>query len=311
LREAIFDLVTAQQPMTVRQVFYRGVGFGLWNKTEADYKNVVCRLLADMRRDGDIPYTWIADGTRWMRKPTTFDSMQAALQNTAATYRRSLWSSQDTYVEVWLEKEALAGVIVDVTDPWDVPLMVTRGYPSLSFLYTAAETIKAYTTTQVPPGEGKPSELKTAIDEVLTSLSERYGWDPNEPPTFPRQNKSVRILYLGDRDPSGDDIARNVAQQLEDMSECAIDFVRVAVTAEQVDEYQLPLRPTKASDSRTRSWSGDGSVEVDAIEPDSLRQLVIDEIESCIDQHELEVVLAAEAEERATVRRLVEREFVA
>ncbi|MDP9334304.1 MAG: hypothetical protein M3Q30_13500 [Actinomycetota bacterium] len=295
LRAAMFDIVDTQKPMTVRQVFYRGVGFGLWDKTEADYKNVVCRVLADMRRDREIPYTWIADGTRWMRKPRTFSSLESALRNTAATYRRALWDHQDMYVEVWLEKEALAGVIVEATDPWDVPLMVTRGYPSLSFLHSASETIRAKARPRSTLSRAELGDLIDAGDTaaILRETGERL----------------VRVLYLGDRDPSGDDIARNVAEQLEDMSDVAIEFVRVAVTAEQVETFGLPTRPTKRSDSRTRGWDGAGSVEVDAIEPDMLRELVGSEIEACIDQHDLDTVLVAEADEREIVRRIVAREF--
>jgi hypothetical protein len=296
LRVALYHVVEAQQPMTVRQVFYRGVGFGLWPKTETAYKNIVCRLLGDMRREGLIPYSWIADSTRWMRKPRTFSSMQDALEHTAKTYRRALWQDQDTYLEVWLEKEALAGVVFEVTDPWDVPLMVTRGYPSLSFLWSAAETIKAQSMTERPIDVG----FESLLDELPAAMRGL---------SYDQQTKDVRILYIGDRDPSGDDIARNVAEQLEDMSECYIDFVRVAVTAEQVDEYDLPTRPTKRTDTRTAKWDGNGSVEVDAIEPDVLRDLIVAEIEGCIDERELDIIRAVEAEEREMARRMVEREF--
>jgi hypothetical protein len=76
-----------------------------------------------------------------MRKPRTFSSVSDALKRTAELYRRALWDEQKVYVEVWLEKDALAGVLYPITSEWDVPLMVTRGYPSLSFLYEAAEQI--------------------------------------------------------------------------------------------------------------------------------------------------------------------------
>lgn len=79
--------------------------------------------------------------TRWMRKPRSHSSLEAMLKYSAEAYRRSVWDNQDCYVEVWLEKDALAGVLYDITSAWDVPLMVTRGYPSLSFLYSAAEVI--------------------------------------------------------------------------------------------------------------------------------------------------------------------------
>jgi hypothetical protein len=94
-----------------------------------------------MRVAGTIPYGWIADSTRWQRKPRTFDSLEDALRITAETYRRALWAAQGVYVEVWLEKDALAGVIYEETARYDVPLMVTRGYPSITYLYEAAQEI--------------------------------------------------------------------------------------------------------------------------------------------------------------------------
>jgi hypothetical protein len=72
-----------------------------------------------MRREGQIPYHWLADATRWMRRPITYSSAEGALQRTAETYRRALWDESDIAVELWSEKEALAGVLVDVTDRWD------------------------------------------------------------------------------------------------------------------------------------------------------------------------------------------------
>ena len=142
IRSAMFEALETDHPMTVRQVFYRMVSDQVIEKTEAEY-NTVCRLLATMRRTGDVPFDWLADATRWMRKPTTHSSMERMLHRTVQTYRRAIWDEQDAYVEIWLEKDALAGVLYDVTWEWDVPLMVTRGYPSLSFLYSAAEAIAA------------------------------------------------------------------------------------------------------------------------------------------------------------------------
>src|SRR6185295_6764294 len=112
-------------------------------KTEAQYKNTICRLLGLMRRERVIPFGRIADNTQWMRKPRTYSTFESALERTAETYRRALWDNQADYVEVWLEKDALAGVLYEETESWDVPLMVTRGYPSISYLYEAAESIAA------------------------------------------------------------------------------------------------------------------------------------------------------------------------
>jgi hypothetical protein len=170
IREVITSTLAEDNPMTVRQVFYALTTKGVIAKTEAEYKNTVCRLLAEMRRSGELPYEWLADATRWMRKPTTYSSAEQALRNTASTYRRALWDGHPDCVEIWLEKEALAGVLVDVTAEWDVPLMVTRGYPSMSFLHSAAEAIKA------------------RADD----------------------GQHTRIYYFGDRDPSGVDIDRAI-----------------------------------------------------------------------------------------------------
>ena len=141
LKAVIYHLVRDEKPMTVRQIFYRLVSRGIIRKDESEYKNVVCRLTAEMRKDGDLPFTWIADNTRWMRKPTTDHNLKSALKRTAEAYRRCVWDNMNCYVEIWLEKEALAGVVYDVTDVYDVPLMVTRGYSSLSFLYSAGSML--------------------------------------------------------------------------------------------------------------------------------------------------------------------------
>ena len=128
-------------PMTVRQMFYRLVSVGALPKMEKSYRKVAYHLLK-MRRQGVLPYDFISDNTRWMRKPKTYDSVDQMLESAAASYRRSLWTDQKNYVEVWVEKDALAGVFSEVTTEYDVPLMVTRGFPSETFQHEASEVIK-------------------------------------------------------------------------------------------------------------------------------------------------------------------------
>src|SRR3954452_25303406 len=139
-RQDLYDIIVDMQPMTVRQVFYQATVRNLIEKSEAGYAKVQTDLV-QMRRGGDLPYEWLADNTRWQRKPRTFDTVQHALDETARFYRKALWSDVGAYVELWLEKDALSGVILPVTSMYDVPLMVARGYASLSFLHTAAEYI--------------------------------------------------------------------------------------------------------------------------------------------------------------------------
>jgi hypothetical protein len=237
-----------------------------------------------------------------MRKPRTFSSMEAALKNTASTYRRQVWDNQNTYVEVWLEKEALAGVLVDITSEYDVPLMVTRGYPSVSFLHEAAEAIAAAAGVQsfggwlaeVAKAKEGGTDTMAAIDKV--GLGVFLG-------------KDVVIYYLGDHDPSGVDIPRNVEHRLNEFADAFIDFRRVAVTEDQIAEFDLPTRPTKRTDTRAKNWEG-GSVELDAIPVEDLRALVRDCIEEHVDQDQLDQLQTVEAEEREVLRRLMSREFV-
>lgn len=139
-RRALIELVDSLRPATVRQVFYAASVRGLVEKSEEGYGKVQNDLTL-LRKGGRLPYGWLADSTRWQRKPRTFGSIQQALEDTAQLYRRALWNDADEYVEIWLEKDALAGVIYPVTGKYDVPLMVARGYASLSFLYSAAEFI--------------------------------------------------------------------------------------------------------------------------------------------------------------------------
>jgi hypothetical protein len=142
IEAAIYDVLEADHPQTVRGLFYQLVSRGVVPKTEAAYKATVGRLSVRMRRAGRLPYMWIADETRWMRKPRSYTGLEAALKRTAETYRRALWADLPIYVEVWCEKDARAGVIFEETEVYDVPLMVTRGFSSLAFLYSAAEDIK-------------------------------------------------------------------------------------------------------------------------------------------------------------------------
>ena len=212
------------RPMTVRQVFYQATVAGIVEKSEAGYNKVQTDLV-QMRKAGELPYAWLADNTRWQRKPRTFDSVEQALQDTAQFYRKSLWADADCYVEIWLEKDALAGVVYPVTDLYDVPLMVARGYASLSFLHSAAEYIS---DLDVPTyiyhfGDFDPSGVNAGekIEETLREMApdaeihfERIAvtpeqiemWDlPTRPTKTTRQPVEGlrRHLRRARRDPAG------------------------------------------------------------------------------------------------------------
>jgi hypothetical protein len=164
------------------------------------------------------------------------------------------------YVEIWIEKDALAGVLLEETKVYDVPLMVARGYSSLSFLHAAAMAIKA---------RGKPAH----------------------------------IYHFGDLDPSGVDAARDIEAKLRRYApDAEIHFERPAVTRSQVEEWDLPTRPTKQTDTRAKKFNGT-SVELDAIPADKLRQLVRECIERHVDQHQFEILKVAEESERDLLKK--------
>lgn len=177
-------------------------------------------------------------------------------------YRRALWDDQSAYVEVWSEKDALTGVLYEVTGRWDVPLMVTRGFPSLSFLHSASETIHS-------------------------------------------QNKPIYIYDFGDHDPSGVLIPQKIEETLRELAPgIELHFERVAVTDEQIALWGLQTRPTKQTDSRSKNFEGE-SVEVDAIPPDTLRNLLNNLIESHVDEGSLAATIATEEAERATLDNII------
>src|SRR5262245_15831061 len=101
IREAILDLCREHQPLTVRQLYYRLVVAGTIDKTQAQYKNTVVRLCGLMREEGELPWDWIVDETRWMHKPDSYSSLVGALEEMQSHYRRDVWLRQDVYVEVW------------------------------------------------------------------------------------------------------------------------------------------------------------------------------------------------------------------
>jgi hypothetical protein len=138
--EDLIKIVEEGHPMSVRQVFYQATVRGLVDKSETGYGKIQ-RMLADLRRSNRLSWGWIADYTRWKRKPITHESIEKALEAAAQCYRRALWANVNAYVEVWIEKDALTGVLMPVTERYDVPLLSARGYASLSFLHSSAQYI--------------------------------------------------------------------------------------------------------------------------------------------------------------------------
>ncbi len=267
IREAVDDLTYEYEVMTVRQVFYALTVRGVVPKDEnAGYRPVQAQVLK-MRREGQLDWGFISDATRWMRKPKSYDSYEDALEATIRAYRRNLWRSQQIRIEVWLEKDALAGVVMEATVPWDVALMVSRGTSSATFLYEAAR------------------QASDASDEGI----------------------ATHIFTLYDLDAAGERCHRTVERGLREYAPNAAATVeRLGVTEGQVSKWELPTRPAKKTDPEAHKFAGE-AVELDAIPPDRLIALVEEAIENLVDAEAWRQEQLVEESEREILERMVAR----
>lgn len=236
-KNMLYMLVREGQPMSVRHAYYRSVVAGLVTKDESGY-NKVQRALAEMRLDGELPFSWISDNTRWMRKPTTYNSIEDALTRVARHYRRDLWTDADVQVEVWCESDSIAGVISDVTAKWDVPLMPVRGFSSLTFAHAAAASanrdgrglVVYYVGDLDPAGVEIENSLRGHLQTWLNVPSqwERIGvtWDQVEEHALPGTTPKKAFQY-----PQAVEAEALPAPLLRDLLEDAI--------VQHVDGHQL------------------------------------------------------------------------
>lgn len=261
---AIQNILAGEEgQITIRHLFYRLVGQYVIPKTEVAYKSL-CRHLSKWRRSGDIEYSAFADSTRWHIQDQTFDSMEEALANTVATYRRNLWATQPFYCEVWVEKDAMAAIVSETANGFGVPVFVARGFASLSSLYGAANTFK----------------------------------------TWRAAGKACFIYHLGDYDPSGVAAGESIRKAFADDFKVHVQLIRIAVTRQQIQDLSLPTRPVKMSDSRAARWTGGECVELDSMPPGEIRRLVETSITNLIDVRSWETLQQTERMEKETLARL-------
>jgi hypothetical protein len=271
VRAAIKAILKADHPQTVRQVFYQLVTRGVIEKTEAQYQSTVIRLLGEMRLDHGVPWGWITDESRQTQRTRTFDDAADALRNTAKFYRQSALAASDVYIEVWSEKQALAGIIWDEASDYDVPVVVSKGLPSLTQVY------------------GSFVRIKQAA----------------------KAGKHSYLYQFGDHDPTGCLIPRSLEARLLEFCikyGCPQPTVeRVALTKDQIRQFRLPMRPTKRDGNRhAKDFTGD-SVELDALPSRELRRLVRACIERHISPQELETLRAAEESERDIISQFADQ----
>lgn len=260
--DGLYAITREQQPTSIRFVFYRASHTGLSiPKSEGGYR-MVQRALLTMRRQGRLPWGWIVDNTRWMRKPTTWDSLDEMLADAAASYRRALWHEAPTLVEVWCESESIAGVLLPITERWDVPLFPIKGQTSDTFAYNAAMSYRGdprlVQVYYVGDHDAHGMEIATYLEAKLREHSDR---------------DDIRFTHLAC---TADQIEEfNLPRSIEPKRDSYID----------------------GRTGRRVRWHGP-DVQVEALDPHHLRSELDWWIRRHVDQHRLRMLLAVEESER-------------
>lgn len=230
--------------LTLRQLYYQLVSRDIIPNLQKEYAKL-SGLLVKGRMGGIVDWDAIEDRIRVPYIPYSVDGVDEAIEDTIRQYRLNRQEGQETYIELWVEKDALSGVLKRITKKYHIQLMVNRGYSSCSAMHDAFERL------EIQEDEGK---------------------------------KTV-ILYLGDHDPSGLDMIRDIKERLTEFG-VNPEVRQIGLTMKQIKKFNPPPNPTKVSDPRAKwylSEFGDTSWEVDALTPDVLHKLVKDNVEELID----------------------------
>ena len=256
INNVIADYQRQGYSLTLRQAYYQLVARAIIENNERSYKNVG-NLINDARLAGLIDWNAIEDRTRNLQKLPHWSSPKEIIESASYQYRKNVWEYQQYYVEVWVEKEALANVVGRVADELDVPYFCCRGYVSQSEMWSAAQRFRD---------------------------RQRHG-------------KTVVVIHLGDHDPSGIDMSRDIEERLMlfGVDEDMFLFRRIALNMEQIDLYNPPPNPAKLTDSRCGGYIekyGYESWELDALEPRVIHDLITTNVTEFWDYEEVKRVRA-------------------
>lgn len=275
--------------LTLRQLYYQFVAHdyfpdnrayrndgGKWKLDPDGTKNAepnyswLGDIVNDARLAGLIDWNAIEDRTRGIESLAHWSTPDEIVGATAEQYRIDKWKNQPNRVEVWIEKEALAGVFERTCKANDVPYLSCRGYTSQSEMWRAGQRLKSYV-------------------------------DAGQRPV---------ILHFGDHDPSGIDMTRDIRDRLELFTGGAVKLDRLALNMEQVEEHNPPPNPAKVTDSRAKGYIrefGGESWELDALEPALLEQLARDAILELRDNDQWEKDEEAERDARGNLKLVADR----
>jgi len=262
--------------LTLRQLYYQFVSRNLIANKQSEYKRLG-KIISNGRLAGLIDWDALEDRTRNLETHAFWSSPESIIQSAAQGYAENLWASQDFYVEAWIEKDALTGVIEPVCTEFRVPYFSCRGYASQSELFTAGERLKRQRV----------------------------------------RGKRALVLHLGDHDPSGIDMTRDIEARLSMFADgWDVEVRRLALNFDQVEQYDPPPNPLKEkadgslSDSRGNDYAeqfGDSSWELDALEPTVISDLIRTEIEGELDREGWDAALVQENDNRSVLDDIASR----
>jgi hypothetical protein len=228
-------------------------------------------LVSDARLAGLIDWNMIADRGRVRVRPSHWNDPADILVAAAQSFRIDKWENQDYFVMCMVEKQALEGVLIPVCRTLDIPFIANKGYSSSSSMY----------------------EIGKDLESLLNN------------------GKEVAILYLGDHDPSGIDMTRDVRDRLNmfALREIYQDVIvdRLALNYDQVEALNPPPNPAKETDARFDGYVeqfGDTCWELDAIEPTQLAEIVTEAVERYRDDDQWDQDVERETEMRAELNRM-------
>lgn len=232
--------------LTLRQLYYQFVSRDLVSNTVKSYKRLGS-IINDARLSGLVSWDAIEDRTRNLRSLATWDEPADIMDAVVKQYKIDMWDNQVYRPEVWIEKDALVGVIERVCNRYRVPFFACRGYNSQSEQWAAGR------------------RMLTHIENGQTPV----------------------VLHLGDHDPSGIDMTRDNMDRLSVFAEASVVVERLALNMDQVRQYKPPPNPAKSTDSRYEDYLenfGEESWELDALEPSIIEDLIESAITGFLDE---------------------------
>jgi hypothetical protein len=264
--------------VTLRQLYYQLVSRDIIPNEVKEYSKL-SKLLTNARYSGIIDWEAIEDRVRIPDTPSIFENIEDLIRTAIFSYKLDKWKGQDYYVELWTEKDALSSIISPLTKRYQITFCVNRGYTSASAIHDSFERIL---------GEKTRKGIKT--------------------------NKII-ILYLGDHDPSGLDMIRDIQERLDEIailesSDIDIEVIPIALTDEQIKQYNPPPNPTKMTDSRAKQYIqnyGKTCWEVDALRPEILIKLIEDSILQFLDKKKFEKIQEQEEKDKEQIIELTKK----